>query len=834
MNKIFVFLFFSFVAFSQNITQSPKEFLPSYGSQVTFYHEVEDYFTHLTETSSWIQKRAYGMTPQGRELATYIISTPENLKNLEVIRQQHLSKIGLGESKSNNPSKAIVWLSFNVHGNEMGAIESAISVAYELINPANKDTKKWLEDIVVILDPCLNPDGFSRYANWLRDVSGSKTHPEWYDREHMEPWPGGRQNHFVFDLNRDWAWQTQPESQMRMVLYRDWMPMIHVDVHEMGYNEPYFFPPAAEPFHEQITPYQKQFHQQIGTHTAKKFDAENWLYYTAERFDLFYPSYGDTYPSFNGAIGMTYEQGGIGAGRAIKMKNGQVLTLQDRINHHKTAVLAAVELSYLQRTALSESFINYFKNSRTNPKGKYQTYVLKKSAKNKELLALLTRNGIEYQTIAESKKMRGFSFSSHEEEDFSTQENDIVVQIDQPRSVLTQVLFEPFHKLNDSLSYDITSWALPWAHGIETYALKNKIPFKTKANYVEKLLNKDNFKTAYGFYIPWNARSSAEILSALHQNNIKVRMALKPQKMDSFSIERGGLIVTKGDNPLMSNFSDKLHELIHSKEDIQIIKSGLGPNGGDLGGENYQLLEAPKVLLLGGSGVSNIDFGQVWFFMDQVVKYPVSVVELANFNRINLKDFNTLLLPSGYYNFAESQEKKIQDFVRAGGKIIAIDEALNSFENKDNYALTNFATSDAKSEFEKEAEKTALESRTENYEEGERIAISNQISGAIIENYLDVTHPLAFGLGKKYYSLKTSDRCYQWLKDAQNVIYVPEKFKSSGFIGYKIKKQIGGTVSFAVERKGRGNMIYMVDNPLFRGFWEQGNLLFANALFLVQ
>ncbi|RZJ52868.1 MAG: hypothetical protein EOO45_31580, partial [Flavobacterium sp.] len=322
---------------------SPGEFLPNYGRQVSYYHQVENYFNHLVANSQYIQQRPYGQTTQERNLNAYYISTPENLNNLENIRLTNLSNIGLSSRPSSVNEKAIVWLSFNVHGNEAGAIESAMSVAFELVNPNNPETKKWLENTIVILDPCLNPDGFARYSNWLRDISGRETHPGLNDREHMEPWPGGRQNHYAYDLNRDWAWQTQIETQQRMELYNLWMPQVHVDVHEMGYNEPYFFPPAAEPFHDFITKAQRDFHNTIGEATSKKFDAQGWNYYTRERFDLFYPSYGDTYPSFNGAVGMTYEQGGIGAGRAISLANGNVLTLQHRIDHHKTAVLAAVE-----------------------------------------------------------------------------------------------------------------------------------------------------------------------------------------------------------------------------------------------------------------------------------------------------------------------------------------------------------------------------------------------------------------------------------------------------------------------------------------------------------
>lgn len=812
---------------------SPESYLPNFGKTVTYYHQVEDYFRHLTQNSSQIQHYQYGVTPQERALHVYFISSDENLKNLETLRKNHLHEIGLYPTKDASVAdKNILWLSFNVHGNEIGSIESSLKIAYELLRPDNTKAQSWLQDNIIILDPCLNPDGFSRYAHWLRDISGSKTHPGLADREHMEPWPGGRQNHFVFDLNRDWAWQTQPESRLRMDLYHQWMPMIHADVHEMGYNEPYFFPPAAEPLHEQITSFQKDFHKKVGELTSKKFDKEGWLYYSGERFDLFYPSYGDTYPSFNGAIGMTYEQGGIGAGRAVQMRNGGILTLQDRIDHHAVAILAVVELSQVLQKELRKNFRDYFKQSRIKPKGTYQTYIVKNSPKNVELMKLLDRNRIEATFADETRKMNGYHYQSDKNANFTVEPNDIIIQTDQPRAVLTQVLMEPHHKLNDSLSYDITAWALPLAHGIEAYALKNKTVFKTKSS-LDRNTTQIAKETVYAYYIPWNNRSSARVLSALHQHNIKTRYCQKPVRIDGVQLERGTLIVTKSDNPQLDKFEETLSEIVQQKSDYGILQTGFGENGGDLGGENYPLLKAPKIMLLAGYGVNNLDFGQVWFYLDQVVGYPVSVVELQHFGRIPWGEYNTLILPGGWYNFSESQMKTIDDFIQKGGKVIAMDDALNLFEDREGYRLTSFATDEEKSAAKKKQEEELLQSRYLDYEGNERRSISQMVPGAIIENKVDSTHPLSFGLGGQYFSLKTSEKQFKLLKGAQNVIYIPKNYVRFGFIGGKLKKSLEETVTFAIDRKGRGKVIYMVDNPLFRGFWEHGNLLFSNALFLV-
>ena len=812
--------------------QSPSEFLPSYGKQITHYHQVENYFKQLTEKSTLIKHQKYGVTPELRDLNVFFISTPENLANLEQIRNNNLAAIGL--SKNGNQmigDKLIVWLSFNVHGNEFAGTESAMTVAYELVNPKNIETKKWLENTIVILDPCINPDGYSRYGNWLREISGKNTHPGLSDREHMEVWPGGRYNHNIFDLNRDWAWQTQPESQQRVAFYNQWMPQVHTDVHEMGYESPYFFPPSAEPIHEFIEKYQKDFHNVLGKNMSQKFDAQNWMYNTSERFDLFYPSYGDTYPAYNGAVGMTLEQGGIGAGRAVMMSNGNIVTIQDRLTHHATAVLTVVESAAAQADVLLKGFRGFMNNSRKTVKGNYKMYVLKNNPKLIQLADLLKKNNIEFSYADASMKASGYNYSAKSEKGFTIEPNDLIVKVDQPKAVFTQVLFEPNQKLNDSLSYDITAWALPLAYGVEGYALKNSLGFKTKASI--EITEKTVPQKVYAFHIPWNNRISAQVLSLLHQNNIRVRSAMNKAIFGDVTVEPGGLLVTKADNPKVVDFEKTISDLIKIKTDYNYINTGFSSNAKDVGSENFNLLKAPKVVLLSGKGVGSTEFGATWFYIQETINYPVSVVEVNNFNRLKLMDYNTLILADGDYTFSEEQQKKIAEWVKNGGKVIAMNGALSLFDGKDGYALSPFANEDDKLSAEKEKDSVALKERFLDFHNTERREISKSIPGAIIENLLNKTHPLSFGLGDKYFSLKTDSNHYSLLKNAVNVAYVPKDYKSYGFIGSQVKKKLNNTVSFAVEHKGDGTIVYMVDNPLFRGFWENGIVLFNNALFLV-
>ncbi len=835
MKKSIVLISFLFLCglYTQAQIKSPSEFLPNYGKQITFHHQMESYFNHLVKESSLIKHHVYGHTNEERNLNVYFVSTSENLANLEQIRNNNLSAIGLSNQTNQKiGDKLIVWISFSVHGNEYAGMESAMTVAYELLNPANKEAKEWLKNTIVILDPCENPDGQSRYANWLREISGKKTHPGLTDREHMEVWPGGRYNHYVFDLNRDWAWQTQIESQKRIALYNQWMPQVHADIHEMGYESPYFFPPSAEPLHEFIEQYQKDFHFSLGKNIAAKFDKENWLYNTRERFDLFYPSYGDTYPTYNGAVGMTLEQGGIGAGREIKLANGTHLTTKDRLTHHATAVLTIIETASNQSDQLLKGFRGFMTNSRKNGKGIYATYVMKNNPKSEQLVELLKKNGIEYSYANASQKTLGYNYKTKKDNAFTIEPNDLIIKADQPRGVMTQVLFEPNHKLNDSLSYDITAWDLPLAYGLEGYALKNSLALTTKATIEKKLLNVP--ENVYAFHIPWNNRTSAKVISLLLQNGIKVRTAAQKAVFGDITVESGGLIVSKGDNPTIANFEKTVTDLIQLKTDYNYLTSGFSVNARDLGGENFSLIKMPKILLLSGKGVNPTEFGAVWHYLDEVIQYPTSIVDVSNLGRIDWSEYNTLILADGNYNFSDDFSKKLETWITSGGKVIAMNEALSQFEKNESYALRVFASDEEKTKSENAAKEKELKSRLLDYHNHERRLLSFSIPGAIIENSIDASHPLAFGLGSNYFSLKTDARKYSLLTNASNVIYVPKNYRSYGFIGHELKKELAETVTFAVEKKNKGTLIYMIDNPLFRGFWENGILLFSNALFQVQ
>lgn len=822
MNKLLLLLAFISFTFSPAQTiKTPSEFLGyELGTEFSRHHEVVDYYNYLAASvPSQVQLVEYGKTNERRSLILAYLSSPENMKNLEQIRTEHL-KNTRGEGA---PNTAIVWLSYNVHGNESVSTEASMQTIYELLTKR----KDLLQNTVVIIDPCINPDGRDRYVNWYNENKNSPYTVDPNSKEHNEPWLSGRSNHYMFDLNRDWAWLTQVESQQRMKVYNAWLPHIHVDFHEQGVDSPYYFAPAAEPYHEVITNFQRDFQVTIGKNHAKYFDENGWFYFTKEVFDLFYPSYGDTYPLYNGAIGMTYEQGGSGrAGLGVLTQIGDTLTLKDRIEHHFTTGISTVEVAASNAQKLNNEFKKFYsvKNH------KYKSFVLNGNPdKLYALTRLLDLHKIEYGW-SNAASVKGYDYSSGKTKSLKTKGKSLVVSTDQTKGTLVQVLFEPNAKLSDSLTYDITAWSLPYAYGLEAIASETSIAAvnseidKVAAIYVGKPL-KDR-TDAYAFLTDWNSMQDARFLAELLKENIKVRYTQKPFTIDGKKYERGSLIITKSDNINKKDFLKKLGEI---REQHQIAltptSSGFVDKGNDFGSSSVQMIKKPKVAVLSGEPTSTLQFGEIWHFFEQQLHYPISVLHDSKLYATDLEGYDILILPDGWYgSFLDSdKQKELKKWVKNGGKLIAMGDALKGLEGKDGFSIKT-----------KDVGKDSTQINDINtYDESEREGIKNLITGAIFKAKVDNTHPLAYGYEDTYFTLKLGSDRYAYLKKG-NVTYLEKDTNPvAGFAGSEAKKMIAETLIFGVEDYGRGQVVYMVDNPLFRGFWENGKLFFANALFMV-
>lgn len=825
---VFVLVLMAGLLFGQGL-QSPEQFLGyKVGTRFTRHHKIVEYAKSVALAKPEMVKiEKYGETNEGRELMIALVSSPENIKQLASIRLNNLRLAGLApnssvEATTNTP--AIVWLSYNVHGNEAASSEAFMLTIHALTDPNNVQSKEWLQNTVVILDPCINPDGRDRYINWYNSVVGKNFNADPAAREHVEPWPGGRSNHYNFDLNRDWAWQTQIETQQRIKKYNEWMPQIHVDYHEQGYNEPYYFAPAAEPIHEVITPWQREMQVLIGKNNAKYFDNNNWLFFTKERFDLLYPSYGDTYPVYNGAIGMTYEQGGIRAGLGIVNEDNDVLTLVDRAAHHFTTGLSTIETASKNSQRLINEFKQFFDNSRSGKIGEYKTYVFTAKEENKILALekLFLQNGIEFG-LTNNKNFRGYNYFSGKEELFSDAGFHIAVSTYQPRAVLAKVLLEPRTIVTDSNTYDITAWSASYAYGVKSYAVKEKLSVTPKPMSAAAITA---VNSSYGALIPYNSFYSAQVLAYLLKNGVKVRFVEKPFSYKNIQYDRGTLIVLKTSNG--NNWLDLTNDAC-MKFGVQsvAVETGFMEKGADFGSPDIKNISvAPRVLLVTGEQTSSLAAGEVWHYFEKQLDYPITLVNTTDLVRLNLKNYQVLILPDGSYKNISDKftMDKLKDFVRGGGKIIAMENAVAVLAGAD-WGIKQKEDNKVNDKTE-DASLLKYEDRINNY-------LTNSIPGAIFKVNLDNTHPLAFGYPDFYYTLKQDNNIYTYLKDGWNVGTIGKEPYVAGFAGAATQKVLKQGLLMGVQEMGAGSIVYFTDDLLFRNFWENGKLLFANAVFLV-
>ena len=812
----FAIYLISFISIAQNL-KSPSEFLGyEIGTEFSRHNQVVDYFEYVSEKMDEnVILKYYGETYERRPLMYAVLSSKKNINEIEKIRLANLEVLEEKPSKLND--KAIVWLSYNVHGNESSSIEASMQTLFNLLTK-NYDL---LENTIVIIDPCLNPDGRDRYANWYNQMRTIPYTTNKISREHREPWPGGRANHYLFDLNRDWAWLTQIESELRLKEYQKWLPHVHVDFHEQGIDEPYYFAPAAEPYHEVITGWQRDFQAMIGNNNAKYFDKNGWLYFTKEFFDLLYPSYGDTYPTYLGAIGMTYEQAGGGiAGLGIINSEGKNLTLVDRIEHHTISGISTVETSSLNAKKLNNEFVKFF---RYNDK-KARNYILSgDNDKIENLGKFLKKHKIDFFST-EKQKINAFSYNENKSVSYTTKQTDIVVPTSQSRRKLVDVLFERTTKLSDSVTYDITAWSLPYVYGLNAYLTENEVEkFDYKINAKVNSIDKN----AIAYASVWNEIDDAKFLSSLLINNIKVRYNKKDIQTGDLFLSKGSMIIYKGDQ-VIEDFEDILFkEAKNFNIKLSSIYSGISISGPDLGSDSVKLIKNKKIAILSGddnqNSVSSLNYGSIWHFFEQELRYPLTHINIKDFKRVSLDEFDVLIIPDGYYGSIgnESNLIKIKSWINKGGDIIAFENAIKIFSDKEGFSV--------KSKKEKESKKEKV-----NFEDVSRNNIQNYLAGAIFKVKIDETHPLAFGYDKEYYSLKTSTSTYELLDNGYNVGKI-ENLKDNiiGFVGNKIKTKLKNSLVFGHEKIGRGNIVYLVDNVMFRSFWENGKMFLVNSVFYI-
>ncbi len=812
LRRLLVLLPLALAAASAQVP-APAEFLGyPLGERFTPHHRVVDYVRAVGEASPLVDVQPYGETPEGRPLVVAVVSRGD----AEAVRQSVLAAVR-GEGV---PTKPVVWLSYNVHGNEAVSTEAALETLYTLATAGSG-----LDDVVVVLDPCLNPDGRERYVQGYRQRRGARPDPDPDAREHDEPWPGGRFNHYLFDLNRDWAWGTQPETRARLALYDRWRPAVHVDFHEQGVDSPYYFAPAAEPFHPRVTDYQRALQTQIGRANARVFDDRGWLYFTREVFDLLYPGYGDTWPTFNGAVGMTYEQGGSGrAGLAIVTAEGDTLTLARRIAAHVATGLETVATVARSADEVGRQFAAYFAS---RPEGARAYVAQGDPARLQALAELLDLQGIAYGW-ARGERVRGVRYGGGLDaptgpSGVEVQPGALVVSTSQPKGRLAAVLFEPEPALADSVTYDVTAWALPYVYGVEGVAAQAEVATGGAAPAGPSAPAEAR---PYAYVAGWSGPGDAQLLARLLRDGVGVRRAPEPIEVGGRSYGRGALLITRAGNARLGDRFDAVVRRAASEtgRPLAALGSGFVESGPDLGSGRVAFVRQPRVAVLADEPVSPTALGEVWHWFDAVAEYPATLLTAGDVTAATLADVDVLVMPDGSYRpwLTDARAEAVRQWVRAGGRLVAMERAVTALAGAEGWGVTVRDPAPADS---------SADARLRRYGERQRQGVSDDLPGAVYRVALDGSHPLAYGYPDHTYVIKRRTAAVEFLEDGWNVGVVRTGAPTAGFAGAGAQARLADTLVFGVEDVGRGQVVYLVDSPLFRGFWADGQLLFANAVF---
>lgn len=840
---------------------APGEFLGwSLGDRFTPHRDVLRYCRYVAENSPRATLVSYGRTPEGRELVYLLVSSAENVARAEEIRAAQMQLAdprkraaaahadeGAADNDPTDTSAsddawsqllaqlpAVVWLSYNVHGNEPSPTETALRVLYHLADDQGETTRKILDNTFIILDPLLNPDGRERYLQWFHSVAAPGGNPDPAAREHREPAPGGRSNHYYFDLNRDWAWQSQPETAARIEHYLEWQPLVHVDFHEMSPESTYFFFPAVDPINTNLPEHTTAWGKTFGQANAAAFDRFGWRYYTGESFDLFYPAYGDTWPSFHGAIGMTYEQGGgPRGGLRYRRRNGSLLTLRDRLYHHFITTLATLECAADRRQALQESFHEFRKGPVVAEDAVTEFVIPANSAggRARELVELLLRQGIEVErttTEAVAESLR--THPGDEKEAVKLDAGTYIVSVAQPAGRLAMTLLEPHAEVARSRFYDVSAWSLPFAMGVPVYSATQRVAVERQRILdVDPPQGKVVGRAKYAYLLPWSGAPAAHALLQLQRSGVRVSLVPRPVEVAERSFPAGTLLIPVGAG------GDHVHEAVHNAAlacgvEIVAVDSGWTDKGIDFGSDRVEELKTARVAVASGRGVYGSSFGAIWFLFERELQLPFTAFGLADLGRLELSRYDVLVLPDGRYRetLTERTVERLRSWVRQGGVLVALRGAAFDLAKEG----AGLVTTSSKPRKDPSAETADAEKVRRKIAEQRELREERQVPGNIFQVDLDPEHPLAFGMPVDTYVFMESTRSFAVSGDSGDIGAFTEEPSISGFISDENIGKVRRRVYLREERLGSGSVILFAGDPNFRLFWRGTTPLFLNAILL--
>ncbi|MGA3243348.1 MAG: M14 family metallopeptidase [Bacteroidota bacterium] len=868
MKRILVVLFITTYAFAQKTpdfypggTYDPKVVAPEavlgyhIGDRFTDYASLHTFFEKLAASSDRIHRVVYGETNEHRMLQAFIITSPANLARIEEIRQANLKLTDprILQSKADAEKiiaslPVIVYLSYGVHGNEASSPEAAMAVAYQLCAGTDSRTQSILENAVVIIDPNVNPDGRERYVQWVNSMLGAKPNLNPSSVEHSEPWPGGRTNHYFFDLNRDLSWQTQQETRARVRFYRTWMPHVHVDYHEMEYSGSYFFFPAAVPVHESLPPEVLKWGKIFGKGNAEAFDKLGLPYYVGERFDMFYPGYGDSWPTFNGATGMTYEQGGGSrASLAVRKPNGQILTLRDRARNHFVTSIATLETSVKNKKERLEDFYSFWLTalSSSSPIKGYLISDAEDPTRSNQVIETLLRQGIEVHQLTDGLALQVQEFFSTKWGKERIPKGTYFVATSQPQGRLVKTLLEPITAVRDTFFYDVSAWSLPIASGLKAWATQSPLPpgsvrIQAPAPPVGRIIGD---KQAYAYLIPWQRNNAIQLVWRLLERGYSLSVARRPFETVGQHFVAGTVVAFSGSNN--DSLAIDIERLAAEfGVDVYTASTGLTENGVSLGSSFITPMKKANIAIAVGPPVSSNDFGELWFLFERELGIPFTGIRATELADADLSKFDVIILPdaSSYQAvFDSARTEKLKRWIQGGGVMIGI-EGGAQFLMKAKSGITQAANKaekkeDEKSKEEKELDKAKKElSKRQTLFEKEEIDRLGRIPGTIFRVLVDTTHPIGFGVPREIFVFKSDALPLELTESGHNVArFSKDSVQTSGYVTKEKAQKISEAAYIQDYRIGRGRAVLFAENVTFRRFWSGLEKLLLNSiLFLPQ
>jgi len=778
-------------------------------------HDQLIYFMRtLAASSDRIVIENYAKSYEGRQLMQLIITSPANHARLDEIKESRKA-VKTGQV---GKTPLVVQLGYSVHGNEASGANASLLTAYYLAAAQGEKMNKMLDQTVIVLDPSYNPDGLNRFASWVNTHKSKNVSADPNNREYDEAWPGGRTNHYWFDLNRDWLPVQHPESQGRIRQFHTWMPNILTDHHEMGTSSTFFFQPGIPsrkfPNTDERNPY---LTNEIAKYHAKALDSIGSLYYSKESFDDYYIGKGSTYPDVNGSIGILFEQASS-RGHAQESPYG-VLKFSFAIRNHFVSSLSTLAASQGMIDELkSYQQQQYREASKWNSPKAYVFGDARDQMKSLELVRILQTHDIKVSELAKQVNSKGNSFSPG---------SSYIVNMNQPQARLIKSIFETRTSFVDSLFYDVSAWTLPLAMNLPAGEIGGK---SLDASFLgeeasdlsatgQLIGGNSNYAYAFETYGYFAHRAIQRLLDA----GVILRVTNDFHSSAGKSFPRGTILIPVGVQRAKTNAINKIIEKINSEDgiDVYALNTGFAASGIDLGSPSMSNLKKLNIAILVDGGVSSYEAGEAWHVLDQRLNVSTTLLPVDQVNSVDLSRYNRIVMTNGSYGDIEKKGiDNLKKWIQGGGVIVA-------WKSAGSWLATNELS---KVEYVKSKSDTLGYKTYADYSKNRGARVTG---GTIFEAKLDLTHPLAYGITREKMPLFRNHN--RIMKKAKNQYANPIVYTSapllSGYVHKKNLTKISDSPAVQITTTGSGRVIVFSDNPNFRAFWYGTNKLFFNALY---